>query len=322
MQKLLRLFIMASLIGATAPAMSQNYPVRPITMVVPAAPGGLTDVFVQLLGEQVRKDLGQPLVMEHRGGAGGIVASKHVAQSAPDGYTFLMGNVGNLAINSGLDPNLSYDVARDFVPVAYVVLFHNVLVVHPSVPAQNVQQLIALAKQQPGKMGYASAGVGQSHHLSGELFKQAVGIDIIHVPYKGAAPAMVDLTGGHVPMMFANIPLAIKHIEAGSLRPLAVTGAKRSESLPNVPTMEEAGVKGYNVYSWLGIVAPAGTPQPIVNRMNEIMAKVMQSEAGKAQLKKINAEPAFGTPAEFGAFMASEQRKWREVIRKGNIKAQ
>ncbi|MDP3139688.1 MAG: tripartite tricarboxylate transporter substrate binding protein [Burkholderiaceae bacterium] len=317
------LFVVGALCAAT-PAMAQpaGFPTRPITLVVPAPAGGLIDSFVLLLSEQFRRELGQPLIMDHRGGAGGIVGAKYVAGAAPDGYTLLMGNIGPLAILPGMEPNIGYDAAKDFVPVSMVATFSNVLVVHPSVPAQSVGQIIAQAKANPGKLTYASPGVGQSQHLSGELFKMVTGTNLLHVPYKGAAGAMNDLLGGHVNMMFSNVPLAVKHIQSGALRPLAVTGSTRSRAMPSVPTMEEAGVKGYNVTSWIGVVAPAGTPQPVIARLNAVVARAMQSEAGKAQLEKVDADWAASTPAEFGAFILAEQKKWREVIKKADIKPQ
>ncbi|MDO8278071.1 MAG: tripartite tricarboxylate transporter substrate binding protein [Burkholderiaceae bacterium] len=324
MRMQLKSLLVIGALCAAVPAMAQpaGFPTRPITLVVPAPAGGMIDSFVLLLAEQFRRELGQPLVMDHRGGAGGIVGAKYVAGAAPDGYTLLMGNIGPLAILPGMEPNIGYDAAKDFAPVSMVATFSNVLVVHPSVPAQSVGQVIAQAKANPGKMTYASPGVGQSQHLSGELFKMVTGTNLLHVPYKGAAGAMNDLLGGHVNMMFSNVPLAVKHIQSGTLRPLAVTGSTRSRAMPNVPTMEEAGVKGYNVTSWIGVVAPAGTPQPIIARLNAVVARAMQSEAGKAQLERVDADWNAGTPAEFGNFILAEQRKWREVIKKADIKPQ
>lgn len=321
MRILSRRLLAAALFGLATVASAQGaYPARPITMIVPAPAGGLIDNFVTLLAEEVKRSTGQPLVMDHRGGAGGIVGTRHVAQSAPDGYTLLMANVGPLAILPSLDPSVPYDANKDFAPIAPMATFQNVLVVHPSVPAQSVAQLVDLLRQRPGKMSFASAGVGQSHHLSGELFKLAANVDMVHVPYKGAAPAMNDLLGGHVHMMFANLPLALKHVQSGTLRALAVTGAQRSKALPQVPTMAEAGVKDYVVTSWIGVVAPAGTPAAVIEQWNGTVARVLRSDSGRAQLERVNADPAFGTPAEFQAFMQSEQRKWRDVIRKANIK--
>jgi len=320
--------IAAGLAGAVATAVSagavsaDTYPSRPITIVVPSAPGGLSDGFVRLVGDAMQAAWGQPVVMEHRPGAGGIIGTQHVAKAAPDGYTLLMGNIGPLAINPSLYPSVPYDVGRDLKAVALVSSYPNVLVVNPKVPVKTVQELIKLAKDKPGSLNFASAGVGQSHHLSGEMFKNMTGVDIVHVPYKGTGPALADLLGGHVEMMFSNVPAAITYIKAGTLRPLGSTGLARSKALPDVPTIAEAGVPGYDVISWLAMVAPAKTPDAIVDRLNAVILKALASPAGEKHLASLGADPGTGSPAAFDAFMKAEQKKWGDLIRAAGIKVQ
>lgn len=308
--------------GAVAPgALAQAYPQRPVTVVVPAVAGGMSDGFVTLLGDLMKKEFGQPVVMEFRGGAGGTIATKYVSTAAPDGYTLLLGNIGPLAISPAMDPQLNYDASKDLTPISLIITSPNVLVVNPKSPVQSVQDLVALAKARPGKLSFSSAGVGSSHHLAGELFKLRAGVDMVHVPYKGGAPAVADLIGGHVDMMFSNTALVAQQVQSGALRAVAVTGRGRSQVFPNLPTIGESGMPGYEVTSWLALVGPANMPAAVVGKLNEAMQKVLQSEAGKAQLKKFGGEAGTGTAAEFRDFMLSEQRKWAEVVKKANIKS-
>ena len=301
-------------------AAQASYPQKPVTVVVPSAAGGMSDPFVNLLSEQMRKQFGQPAVMEFRAGGGSTIGTKHVAGAEPDGYTLLLGNIGPLAISPALQ-QVNYNASTDFTPIALIIRSPNVLVVGPKLKVNNVAELIAEAKRQPGKLSFVSSGVGSSHHLAGELFKERTGVDIAHVPYKGGAPAVNDLMGGHVDMMFANTALVVEQVKAGALRPLAGTGRSRAQIFAQVPTMEEAGVKDYDVTSWLGLLGPAKLPQPIVASLNDAMNKALQTEAGKAVVARFAGEAPLGSPAEFGQFIASEQRKWGDLIRKANLKA-
>jgi tripartite-type tricarboxylate transporter receptor subunit TctC len=306
-----------------AAAVAQDYPTRPIRIVVPSAPGGFTDTVVQLLGERFRAAWGQPAVMEHKAGAGGIVGTDFVAKAAPDGYTLLAGNIGPIVIAPLLQQGkVPYDVDRDLVPVKIMATFGNVLVVNPSVPAHSLDELIRLARARPGTLHFASPGNGQSQHLSGELFKRLAGVDIVHVPYKGTGPALTDLIGGQVQMMFSNLPPALPHIEAGKLRALAVTGPRRASALPAVPTVEEAGLAGYQVVSWVALFAPAGTPPAIVAKLHAEVTQALESAAGRERIVAGNAEPGTGSPQDLTALVAADRAKWGKVIREGNIRAE
>lgn len=301
-------------------AQAQDYPNKPIKVIVPAVAGGMTDGFVRIIGDNYQKAWGQPVVMEHRGGAGGIIATQYVATSPADGYTLMLGNIGPLSLNQSLYTSIPYDAEKDLAPIALVATYQNILVVHPSLPVRNVKELIELAKSKPGKLSFASAGVGQSHHLSGEMFKSQTGVDMVHVPYKGGAPAVTDLVGGHVDMMFSNIPLVLQHIRSGALRALAVTGPQRSTALPDVPTMIESGLPNYNVISWLALVAPAKTPPQIIKRLNDMAIKALNSEEGRKHLETISAEAGIGDASYLAKFMADERVKWEKIIKAAHIK--
>jgi tripartite-type tricarboxylate transporter receptor subunit TctC len=271
-------------------AAAQAYPSRPITIIVPSAAGGLSDAFVRLIGDTIQGAWGQPVVMDPRSGAGGIIGTQVVANAAPDGYTLLMGNIGPLAINPTLYSSLPYDVETQLAPVALVATYPNVLVVNPSLPIHSIADLIRYAKEKPGTLNFASAGIGQSQHLSGEMFKSMADIDIVHVPYKGTGPALTDLLSGSVQMMFSNVPAAVPYIESGKLRAIAVTGLTRSKALPQVPTVNEAGVPGYDVVSWLALMAPAKTPDEIIARLHAEVAKALASPAGQRHLAAVGAD--------------------------------
>ncbi len=314
------LLTFAAALASLAASAQSAYPSKPITVIVPSAPGGLSDPIVRFLGEAVQRAWGQPFVMEHRAGAGGVVGTHAVAQAAPDGYTLLFGNIGPLAVMPALQPKLPYDVARDFEPLALVVTFGNVLVVNPSLPVNSVRELIALAKLKPGTLNFASAGNGQSHHLSGELFKSMTGVDIVHVPYKGSSPALTDLMGGQVQMMFSNIPAALPFIKSGRLKALGVTGPRRSSEMPEVPTVAEAGVPGYNVQSWVALVAPAKTPKAIIERLNAEVQKAWDTAEGQKLLTSLNADAAGGSAEQFGTFLRAEALKWAKLIDDAKIK--
>ena len=302
------------------PAKAQDYPTKPIRLVVPFAAGGATDVLARLVGERLTASLGQQVVVDNRPGAGGNIGSDLVARAEPDGYTILMGAVGTHAINPSLYPKMPYDPVKDFAPVTLVASVPNVLVVNPEVPANSVQELIDLAKAKPGELNFASSGNGTSIHLSGELFKAMTGTDIVHVPYKGSGPAVTDLLGGQVQMMFDNMPSSLPHVKAGKLRALGVTSAKRSPALPEVPTIAEAGVPGYDATSWFGILAPAGTPEPVVTRLQGAIVQALGEPEMRQRMADLGAEPVGDTPAEFGQFIAAEIAKWAKVVNDAGVK--
>jgi len=297
------------------------YPDRPIKVIHGFAAGGGADILLRTIIPAVSENLGQQIIVEYRPGAGGNLAMEAVAKAAPDGYTLLMGTPG-LATNPSLYATLPFDPLKDFVPISLVGTVPNVLIVAPSLPVKSVADLIALARAKPGSLNYASPGVGTSLHLAGELFKLDTGTDIVHVAYKGGSQAQTDVMGGQVQMMFNVLPSALPQVQAGTLRALAVTGKTRAESLPNVPTMIEAGVPGYTALTWNGLLAPAGTPPEIVARLNDAIVKAMRSPAMKDLLGKIGQDPAWSTPEEFAAFLREETAKWTKVIRASGIKPQ
>ena len=299
---------------------AQDYPSKPVRFVVPLAPGGTTDVLARLVGEKLSASLGQQFVVDNKPGAGGNVGTAQVAKAEPDGYTLLMGTVGTHAINASIYPSLPYDPVQDFAPVTLVATVPNVLVVNPEVPANSVAELIALAKEKPGELNFASSGNGTSIHLSGELFKAMTGVDIVHVPYKGSGPAVVDLLGGQVEMMFDNLPSSAPQIKAGKLRPLGVTSKERSPTLPDVPTIAEAGVPGYEALSWFGVLVPAGTPNAIVAKLQDEIAKALADPAMRERFAELGAVPVGGTPAEFANFISAETAKWAKVVQDAGIK--
>ncbi|MBD8725595.1 MAG: tripartite tricarboxylate transporter substrate binding protein [Massilia sp.] len=303
-------------------AQAQAFPTKAITIIVPFSAGGTTDILARVLGQFISKDLGQPVIIDNRAGAGGNIGTQLVARAAPDGYTILMGTVGTHAINQSLYPKLAFDPIKDFAPLTRVALVPNLLVANPAQPFKTVKELMAYAKANPGKVTFGSSGSGTSIHLSGELFKQMAGVDIQHVAYKGSAPAVNDLLGNHIAIMFDNMPSAISHVKAGKLRPLAVTTAQRSPALPDVPTIAEAGVPGYEATSWFGLLAPAKTPAPVVARLNTSILKALADPDVKKKLLEQGAEPAGETPAQFAAFIASETVKWGKIVKQSGATAQ
>jgi tripartite-type tricarboxylate transporter receptor subunit TctC len=298
---------------------SAQYPSKPLRLIVPFAPGGSTDIFARLIAERAQAPLGQPVVVENRAGAAGNIGASEVVRAAPDGHTLLMATTGVMAINNALYKNMTYDAAKDLEPVLYVASITNVLIVPPDFPAKSVAELIALAKKDPGKLSFASSGAGASTHMSAELFKSMTGTDILHVPYKGSGPAMPDLMSGRVHMMFENAPGAVPHIKAGKLRALAQTGLKRSPALPDVPTIAESGVPGYESLSWSGIAVPAGTPKPVIERLNRDLNAVLATPEMKAKLAEQGAEAIGGAPEVFARHIRAEREKWTRVIRTANI---
>ncbi len=302
-------------IAATPAIAADKYPSKTITIVVPFSAGGTTDILARIIGVKLGQTTGQTVIIDNRPGAGGNIGSALVAKSPADGYTLLMGTVGTHAINQTLYPKLQFDPIKDFAPLTRVANVPNLLVVHPSVPVKNVKELIAYAKANPGKLNFGSSGNGSSIHLSGELFKNMTGVDMQHVPYKGSAPAVTDLLGGQISMMFDNMPSAIQHVKSGKLRPIAVTTAKRSPGLPNVPTIAEAGVPGYEATSWFGLLAPAGTPADVVKRLNADLVKILAMPDVKKQMAEQGAEAYSETPAAFATFIKNETAKWAKVVK-------
>jgi len=303
-------------------AQAQAFPTKAITIIVPFSAGGTTDILARVLGQFISKDLGQPVIIDNRAGAGGNIGTQLVARAAPDGHTILMGTVGTHAINQSLYPKLAFDPIKDFAPLTRVALVPNLLVANPAQPFKTVKELMAYAKANPGKVTFGSSGSGTSIHLSGELFKQMAGVDLQHVAYKGSAPAVNDLLGNHIAIMFDNMPSAISHVKAGKLRPLAVTTAQRSPALPDVPTIAEAGVPGYEATSWFGLLAPAKTPAPVVAKLNAAILKALADPDVKNKLLEQGAEPAGETPAQFAAFIASETVKWGKIVKQSGATAQ
>ena len=303
-------------------ALAQAWPNRPVRLLVPFAAGaGTNDIMARLVGQHLGARLGQPVVIENRPGAGGIAGTEAAAKAAPDGYTFLMTNV-SLVISPYLYAKLPYDPQKGFVPVTLVATAPLMLVVHPSVAAKSVQELIAFAKANPGRLTYGSGGVGSTPHLAGELFKSLAGIDAVHVPYKGGAPALNDLVGGQISFMIENVPGTMPFVKAGKLRALAVTGAQRTNTDATLPTMAEAGVPGYEVVGWNGIVAVAGTPPGIVARLEAETANVLRLPEVRERLAAMGAEPIGSTQEQFAAFIRAEDVRWGRIIREKGIRSE
>src|SRR4051812_5347373 len=297
----------------------EKYPSKPIRLVVPFAPGGSTDIFARLVGERLSTALGQAVVIENRAGAGGNIGAEAGARAVARGYTLLMATTRGMAIKNALYKNMTYDAAKDFEPVVFIASITNVLIVPPELPARNVAELIALAKRQPGQLSFASSGAGASTHMSAELFKTMTGTDILHVPYKGSGQAMPDVISGRVSMMFENMPGAIAHIRAGKVRVLAVTGLKRSPALPEVPTLAESGVPGYESLSWSGFAAPAGTPRDIVQKINRETGAILATAEMRAKLADQGAEAVGGPPEQFAEHVRAEREKWARLVRERGI---
>jgi len=314
-----------ALLLATASAAedrAQPYPSRPIRLVVPFPPGGSTDILSRALGQKLAEGLGQPVVIDNRPGAGGSIGSEAAAKAAPDGYTLVMGQLGPLAVSPAIYKNLPYDPVKSFAPVSLMAIVPSVLVVNPQVPAASAAELIAYARANPGKLTYGSAGSGSTSHLTTEYFKLATGTDILHVPYKGVGPMLTDLISGQLSMGINGAPAVMAHVNSGRLRALAVTGLTRLPSLPQIPTLDQSGVKGFDASGWYGIVAPAGTPGAIVAKLNAEIRRIMQTPDLRARLDNEGAIPAAGSPEEFGAFIASEIARWAAVLKRAGIEAQ
>jgi tripartite-type tricarboxylate transporter receptor subunit TctC len=302
-------------------AVAQDYPNRPITLVVPFPPGGGTDALARTAAERMSKSLGQQVVVENRGGAGGTVATRAVAKAAPDGHTILLSYTGTFAINPTLYPNAGYDPRKDFAPIGSIAALSSVLVVHPSLAVHSVPELIAFAKAQPGKIDYAFVP-GTVGHITTELFASSAGITVTRIPYKGNGPALADLVGGHVSMMFLSILPVIGHIRGGTLRPLAVTAATRSHLLPDVPPIGEAGLPGFSAAISYGLAAPAGTPRAIVDRLNKELVTALGADDLRARLASEGATPLPGTPEDYGTMIDREEMRWGAVVRQLNLKVE
>jgi tripartite-type tricarboxylate transporter receptor subunit TctC len=302
-----------------APCTAQDYPSRPVKMIIPFGAGGPTDIFTRLLAEELRKSLKEPFVMENRPGAGTIIGTDAAAKSPPDGYTLLMISATQTTTET-LVPNKPFKLMRDFVPVASLLNSELVMVVHPSVPVNTVKEFIALAKSKPGALNYASSGVGSNYHMAGELFKNLTGTDILHVPYKGSSGARNDIISGQIEMMFDSLPSMAPMIKAGRVKALGTSGKVRSAILPDVPTLAEAGVPGYEATIWIGLMVPTGTPQPIVTLLSTEINKILARPDVKEAWEKQGATPMIMKPEEFGVYVQSEIDKWAKVIKANNIK--
>jgi tripartite-type tricarboxylate transporter receptor subunit TctC len=318
MKRFIACLLAALAVGA--PQAQQNFPNRPVTLTVGFAPGGGTDTAARIIAKKLTDNTGQPVVVENRAGAGGNIAAQHIATAQPDGYTIHLTSVGPMSVAPAMVKNLPYDPKKDIAPITMGVVFPNVIVVHPDVPAKTLGEFVALAKAKKGELDYASSGIGGAGHLTGELFKQRAGIDLVHVPYKGGGPAMTDLLGKRVAMYPATPSTAQPHIEAGKLRALATTGLKRTSLMPNVPTVAELGYPGFEATNWYAFVAPGKTPPEILDFWNRELVKVLSDPAVKMELAKHGLEPQPGTRQELAHYIDSETEKWGKVVRTANIK--
>jgi len=320
MRRIAALLVGLALAMAHATAAAQAWPSKPIKWIVPFAPGGTTDILARTVSEKLSPALGVPVVVENRPGAGGGVGAELVARATPDGYTIMGGTISTHAINASLYKDLPYDPVKDFVPITMIARVPNMLVVNPGVPAKDVKELIVLLKANPGRYTFASSGNGTSQHLSGELFKTMAGVDMQHIPYKGSPPALQDVVGGQVTMTFDNITTAWPLAKAGKLKALAVTTAKRSDIAPDVPTLAESGLPGFEVGSWQGVFAPAGTPPAIVKRLNAEIVKILGMPDVREKLGALGAEIVADSPEDFAAIVKAEVAKWAEVVKKSGAK--
>ena len=323
----MRGFIIAALAvlvltGASEKARPADYPTRPVTLVVPFPPGGSTTVMARNVADKLSTTLGQPIVVENRGGAGGTIGTRFVAKAPPDGYTILLSYTATMAIAPAMNANAGYDPLRDFAPIGMIGTAPSVLVVHPSMPVHSVAELIVYAKKAPVPLQYGSPGVGTVNHLAGEYLANEAGIKLLHVPYKGNGPALTDLLGGHIPMMFVPIPVAIGNIKAGTLRGLAIASAKRSNLLPDLPTLVESGIPNFEVALRYGLVAPAGTPRAVIALLNKELNSALATEDVKKRLATEGAEALPGTPEAYAADIGREEKKWGTLVKKLGLKVE
>jgi tripartite-type tricarboxylate transporter receptor subunit TctC len=320
MRRHVTLIAAIALAASTATAFAQ-YPSKPIKLVVPFPPAGSTDLSARAIAGKLQERLGHPVVIENKPGAGGNIGGEQAAKSPPDGYTLFVGTVGTNAINSSLYSKMPYDHLKDFAPVVLLSKTPNVLVVNPSLPVNSVQDVIRLAKAKPGELTFASSGVGTSIHMSGELFKAMTGTQMTHVPYKGSGPMLIDIMSGQVNMAFDNLSAAIQHIKAGKLKAIATTGTVRPPTLPDLPTVQEAGLAGYDSTSWNAIFAPAGTPRDVIDRLNRELNAILSSAETRKFFADQGAEAGGGTPEQLGAFVRAETAKWAKVVKDSGAKA-
>jgi tripartite-type tricarboxylate transporter receptor subunit TctC len=323
--KLHRFIVIAGVVLAAlvAPAVvqAQSYPSKPIRLIIPFPPGGSTDILGRSVAQKLSEAWGQQIIVDNRGGAGGTIGADLAAKAPADGYTLLMGHIGTLAVNVTLYPKLTYDPVKDFTPVSMVALVPNVLVVHPSLPVKTVTELIAYAKANPGRLNYSSGGNGSAAHLAVEYFKLQTQTDIVHVPYKGTGPSVTDLIAGQVSLTMTGAPAVMPHVQSGRIRALGVSSPQRVPALPQIPTVAESGVPGFDATQWYGVVAPAGTPKDIVAKLNAEIRKIMQSKEMLDRLATEGAIAAPGTPEQFGAYIKSEITRWGGVVRAAGMKA-
>ncbi|WP_447920752.1 Bug family tripartite tricarboxylate transporter substrate binding protein [Achromobacter aegrifaciens] len=321
--KRIALALAAGLVFCTGSAAAQaTWPAQPVKWIVPYPPGGSTDMLARLVSHKLGERLGQPVIVENKAGAGGNVGTDFAVKQPADGYTIVMGNIGPISINPALYPDLPYKPQRDLAPVTMLMSVPNLLVVNPSLPVRSVQELIAYAKKAKEPMGYATPGAGTSLHLAGELFASSAGVRLTHVPYRGSAPGLNDTVAGHVPMMFDNMPSALQLVKAGKLRALAITSTARSPQLPDVPTMAEAGLPGYEIAGWFGVLAPAATPKPIIERLNKELLAVLAMPEVRDQIGAMGGIISAEGPANFGRYIAAETDKWGALVSKAQIKLQ
>jgi tripartite-type tricarboxylate transporter receptor subunit TctC len=310
----------AMLVALTATVAAQDYPTKPVRLIIPFPPGGSNDVVGRMIATQLSEKLGKQVIVDNRAGAGGVIGTEVAANSPNDGYTLLIISIAH-AVNPWLY-TLKYDPIKSFTPVGILASGPNVVAINPQLPVNSIKELIALAKKEPGKLQYASAGVGSFQHLGGELFKLEAGVDLLHVPFKGGGPSMIDVIGGHTKIVFSSLVQTTPHLKSGKLKALATGGDKRSPVLPDVPTVAEAGVPTYRAVNWWGVVAPAGTPQPIIAKLHKAIGEVQNAPEVKEQFAREGADIVQMSPEEFGKFIESEMTKWGRVVREGKIKAQ
>ena len=308
----------ALLAGANTHA--QTWPAKQVRFIAPFPPGGGTDITCRVIAPKLADALGQPVIVDNRGGAGGMIGVDIAAKSAPDGYTMVLGTIGPMAINPNLYSKMPYDPVKDLIPVTLAADALNVLVVHPTLPVKNVKELVALGKAQPNQLFFGSSGPGATDHLAGELFNLLAGTKMVHVPYKGGAPAMIDLMAGNVQIVFSTVSTAIGQIKSGRIRALAMTGTKRFVLMPELPTIAEAGVRGFAVNNWYGVFVPAGTPKEIVTRLNTELVKILNMPDVKQKLLDSGIEATSDTPEQFAAYIQAETKKWAKVVKEANVK--
>ena len=314
-----RIVLAAAALAVAGTVGGQSFPSRPVTLTVGFAPGGGTDTAARIIAQKLSENLGQSVVVDNKAGAGGNLAAQHIAMAAPDGYTIHLTSVGPMSVSPHLVKDLAFDPKRDIAPITMGVVFPNVMVVHSGVPAKTLDEFVALAKQKPGQINYASAGVGGAGHLAGELFKERAGINMVHVPYKGGGPAMADLLAGRIDMYIGVPSTVAQHVEAGKLRALATTGAKRSSTMPGVPTVAESGYPGFEATNWYAFVAPGKTPKDVLDFWNRELTKVLSDSQVRAELAKHGLDPAPGGREELAQYFDRESQKWGKVVREAKI---